>query len=119
MRSVSGSSLHHVISFCPCDVHCCSCCSSAQAYQAFASGPHELQAMRAVLRRKASVHVVEKAVLLAAFAAVLRKRAVAPEDTVRTQQFQLAWKSLDVSVSAQQAVAIFNKYGQVLWVFLA
>lgn len=72
-----------------------------------------MQAMRAVLRRRASVHMVEKDVLLAAFAAVLRKRTIVSKDTVRTEQFQVAWKGLDVSMSAQQAAAIFNKYGQV------
>jgi hypothetical protein len=72
-----------------------------------------LQAMRGVLRRKASVHEVEKAVLLNAFAKVLKKRSCDAKDTVRTEQFQAVWQPLGVRVSSEEAVAIFNKYGQV------
>ena len=71
--------------------------------------------MRAVLRRKASVHLVEKELLLQAFATVLKKRRLDPKDTVRIEQFQAVWKALDVMVSEKQAVAIFNKYGQVCY----
>jgi hypothetical protein len=69
--------------------------------------------MRAVLRRKASVHVVERAVLLNVFAKVLKKRSCDAKDTVRTEQFQAVWQHLGVRVTSEEAVALFNKYGQV------
>lgn len=73
-----------------------------------------VQAMRAVLKRRASVHVVEKALLLKAFAHVLKKRDVAAKATVRVEQFQALWKAFGVAVGDEEAVALFNKYGQVL-----
>jgi echinoderm microtubule-associated protein-like 6 len=73
-----------------------------------------VQAMRAVLKRRASVHVVEKVLLLKAFAHVLKKRDVASKDTVRIEQFQAVWKAFGVVVGDEEAIALFNKYGQVL-----
>ena len=73
--------------------------------------------MRAVLKRQASVHIVERDVLLRAFATALNKHAVAPADTVGLSQFRAAWQQLDVAVSKGEAIALFNKYGQVCMCF--
>ena len=88
-------------------------CVPAVRFVGKAQKRKRLQAMRAVLKRKASVHLIEKNVLLQAFAAVLKTRRVSAKDTVRLEQFQAVWKALNVSVSEKEAVAIFNKYGQV------
>lgn len=72
-----------------------------------------VQAMRAVLKRRASVHIIEKTLLLSAFARVLKKRQVETKDTVRIAQFQAVWKAFGVAVDDDEAIAIFNKYGQV------
>jgi hypothetical protein len=69
--------------------------------------------MRGVLQRRASVYEVEKSVLLKAFAKVLKKRSCDVKDTAHIEQFQAVWKELGVCVSNKEAVAIFNKYGQV------
>lgn len=68
-----------------------------------------------MVQRKASVHKVEKVVLLAAFGAVLQQRGVdvGAKDCVTVPQFQEVWKALGIPVSGPAAMAIFNKYGQV------
>lgn len=69
--------------------------------------------MRTVVNRRATVHEPDKVQLLNAFAKALGKRWAEPKDTLRLEQFQLAWKQFDVALSHIQAEAIFNKYGQV------
>jgi hypothetical protein len=71
-----------------------------------------MQTMRGVLSRFATVHAVEKTLLLEAFAQALKKRKCEAKDTLRPEQFQQAWKSLHVNISRIQAEAFFNKYGQ-------
>jgi hypothetical protein len=71
-----------------------------------------VQAMRSILKRKGSVHLVREKVLMQAFADALKKRHCDVNDTVRVEQFQAAWKSLGIVVDKEQAMAIFNKYGQ-------
>lgn len=72
-----------------------------------------MQAMRSLVNKRSTVHLVDKTVLLNAFAAVLKKRECSVKDTVRTEQFQELWRRLGVTLDREQAEAFFNKYGQV------
>lgn len=69
--------------------------------------------MRSVVSKRSSVHLVDKQVLMNAFAAILKKRECSVKDRVRTEQFQELWRCLGVSLDRDQAEAFFNKYGQV------
>lgn len=72
-----------------------------------------MQAMRSVVSKLSSVHLVDKKVLMNAFATVLKKRECSVKDRVRIEQFQELWRHLGMTLNRDQAEAFFNKYGQV------
>eukprot|EP00892_Ulva_mutabilis_P006773 jgi/Ulvmu1/4468/UM002_0193.1 len=70
------------------------------------------EAMRAVVRKQSSMHMLPRTVLMNEFAAMLKKRELSAMDMVRTEQFQDVWRRLGVNLVHAQAEAFFNKYGQ-------
>eukprot|EP00873_Tetraselmis_striata_P042208 jgi/Tetstr1/462472/TSEL_007468.t1 len=76
----------------------------------------EVDALEARMRKQLSarreLHKVERVVLLAAFAKVLRVPRIAVQQKLSTEQFVKVWHTLGIEVSASQAAAVFAKYGQ-------